>query len=95
MKEQTFFDDPALDRILGVVTALAGEVYILRDRVRILEHLLAVRGVVEPGAVNLFEPTPDQQRQAELDRDAFIERVFDAIVSGESAASKAEYVDQS
>ena len=32
--EQVFFADPAIDRMMGVVMALAGEVYVLRDRVR-------------------------------------------------------------
>ena len=34
--EQTFFPDPAIDRELGVVMALATEVYVLRDRTRAL-----------------------------------------------------------
>ncbi len=93
MKEQTFFADPALDRILGVVTALAGEVYVLRDRVRTLERVL--QGVLDPAALDAFEPTPEHRRLDERDRDAFVERVFDAIVSGETAISKADYVDQS
>jgi hypothetical protein len=36
--EQTFFADPALDRLYGVVWALATEVYVLRDRVGLLEE---------------------------------------------------------
>ena len=30
--EQTFFPDPALDRAMGVIMALATEVYVMRDR---------------------------------------------------------------
>ena len=32
LAEQTFFEDPALDRAFGVVMALATEVYVLRNR---------------------------------------------------------------
>ena len=32
LAEQTFFEDPALDRAFGVVRALATEVYVLRNR---------------------------------------------------------------
>ena len=34
--EQSFFADPALDRAMGVIMALATEVYVLRDRLRAL-----------------------------------------------------------
>ena len=34
--EQTFFDDPALDRAFGVVMALATEGYVQHDRLRAL-----------------------------------------------------------
>lgn len=32
--EQVFFHDPAMDRLLGVVMALASEVFVLRQEVR-------------------------------------------------------------
>ena len=35
--EQTFFADPAIDRLLAVTMTLAAEVQMLRDRVRVLE----------------------------------------------------------
>jgi hypothetical protein len=34
--EQVFFRDPAMDRLLGVVMALASEVFVLRQQVRLL-----------------------------------------------------------
>ena len=36
--EQTFFNDPVLDRLMGVTLALAAEVHMLRERVRDLEE---------------------------------------------------------
>ena len=44
--EQTFFDDPALDRAFGVVMALATEVYVQRDRLRALERQLQAPNVI-------------------------------------------------
>lgn len=49
--EQTFFDDPALDRLMGVTVALAAEVYMLRSRLRAVERVLASEGR-EPPAVD-------------------------------------------
>jgi|SoiMethySBSTD1v2_1073268.scaffolds.fasta_scaffold74872_3 membrane protein required for beta-lactamase induction len=45
--EQVFFDDPAIDRLMGVVMALATEHYVLRDRLRALEEQLAAAGHVD------------------------------------------------
>jgi hypothetical protein len=69
--EQTFFEDPALDRAFGVVMALATEVYVLRDRVRALETALAKAGLVDPAAL-AAEPGPEELAAAAADRDAFV-----------------------
>jgi len=42
--EQTFFDDPVLDRLMGTTIALAAEVYMLRSRLRAVERMLAKEG---------------------------------------------------
>jgi hypothetical protein len=70
--EQTFFADPALDRLYGVVWALATEVYVLRDRVGLLEATLAESGAVDPDALRA-EPSPEALAAARADRAAFVE----------------------
>lgn len=37
MPDLTFFKDPAMDRVFGVLMELAEEVYVLQQRVRTLE----------------------------------------------------------
>jgi hypothetical protein len=69
--EQTFFEDPALDRAFGVVMALATEVYVLRDRVRALEGALAKSGAIDAGALSA-EPGPEEMAANAADRDAFV-----------------------
>lgn len=69
--EQTFFEDPALDRAFGVVMALATEVYVLRDRVRALETALANSGAIDAEAL-AAEPGPEEVAAAAADRDAFV-----------------------
>ena len=44
--EQVFFEDPAIDRLMGVVLALATEHYVLLDRVHMLERRLGAAGLV-------------------------------------------------
>jgi hypothetical protein len=69
--EQTFFEDPAIDRAFGVVMALASEVYVLRDRLRALEARLAEAGVVDADALGA-EPGAEEMASNAADRDAFV-----------------------
>lgn len=50
MPDLTFFTDPALDRVFGVVMDLAEEVYTLRQRVRALEGDAAEEGTADRDA---------------------------------------------
>lgn len=82
MKEQIFFDDENLDRIFGVVFALAAEVYILKDRNSALEKLLAEKGVLSNEEIENFG---DSINTAE--RDEFITRILEPIIYGGLASS--------
>lgn len=77
--EQTFFPDPAIDRVLGVVMALATEVYVLRDRTRALEGQLAARGQVDCAALDA-EPDAQALAAARADRDAFIQHLMQPLM---------------
>jgi hypothetical protein len=48
--EQVFFEDPALDRMMGVILALATEHCVLRDQLMALESALAKGGFLGPTA---------------------------------------------
>ena len=45
--EQVFFDDPAVDRLMGVLMALASEHYVMVDRINALERQLAAAGHID------------------------------------------------
>ncbi|GIU82804.1 MAG: hypothetical protein D6687_05230 [Acidobacteria bacterium] len=82
MKEQTFFNDPAVDRLMGVVFQLASEVYILKDRVKALEKLLEENGIIPAEAVeNSAEVLSPEEREK------FINRIFEPIIQAEKASS--------
>ena len=69
--EQTFFDDPAVDRVLGVVMALATEVYVLRDRLRTVERHLEKDGQLDRGLLDA-EPSLEDLALDATDREAFV-----------------------
>lgn len=77
--EQTFFPDPAVDRVLGVVMALATEVYVLRDRTRALEAQLDARGLLDGAALDT-EPDATSLAAARADRDAFVQQLMQPLM---------------
>lgn len=85
MKEQIFFKDEAIDRILGVVMQLAGEVYILKDRNQALEKILAEKGFVFPEEIENSDSKIDV-----AEREAFINRILEPILQGNVASSNVD-----
>jgi hypothetical protein len=86
-REQQFFEDPVVDRLMGVVMALAAEVYIIKDRERALEQVLADKGIIGSDAVESFKPASPDQESSGKERDAFVSRIFESIVAGGEAMS--------
>ena len=76
--EQQFFDDPALDRVFGVVMALATEVYVLRDRQRAIEKILANQGVIVLETLNA-EPSDEERAANHLDRNEFVNHLMENL----------------
>jgi hypothetical protein len=79
-KEQLFFNDPAMDKMMGIIMALAAEVYILRDRNRALEDMLVNAGVVPAGVLDEYKPDPERGKLSATERDAFIARIMQPLV---------------
>ena len=82
--EQTYFDDPALDRAFGVVMALATEVYVQRDRLRALERQLQDANVIKID--DLDQEPSDAERQANaIDREQFVEGLLINLLGKQQA----------
>lgn len=77
--EQTFFQDPALDRVLAVVMALATEVWVLKDRQAALERALAGKGL-DLQALLDAEPGDDERRAMAAEREAFVAHLMDNML---------------
>jgi hypothetical protein len=72
----TFFRDPTVDRMLGVVMELAAEVYVLRDRLHTVEQLLQRSGALDLTELERYEPTHTERAQRLAERDALIARIL-------------------
>ncbi|WP_405237599.1 hypothetical protein [Lentisalinibacter orientalis] len=75
---KAFFEDPAADRLLAMLTAFLGEHWVLRERVAALEALLVEQGVVDREALENWEPSGEAAAAAAEERAALLRRVLDA-----------------
>jgi hypothetical protein len=71
--------DPRVDDLGRALLALAREVWVLRDRQRILEAVLEQRGIAVADAVERFQPDPELQARLEAERRAFVDGFLRAL----------------
>ena len=70
------FDDPAIDALLSIVVSLGNEVYVMRDRMRIIEKMLEAKGTISRADIEAYKPTPEEEEEIRKDNDAFMARLF-------------------
>ena len=75
------FKPADLDRLGQALLTLTKEVWVLRDRQRILEALLEKNGIVETAALETFEPDSELADTLATERRELIERVLNALGS--------------
>lgn len=73
--KQPYTGDEMIDNIIRMNTELMSEVWVLRDRVTILEHMLQDKGVVTRKALDDYVPTGDLAKELLRERDGMVERV--------------------
>ncbi len=71
-----FFDDPAVDKLLAIVMALAGEVSVLRDRLDTLTQIAAQKDLLEPQELDAFVPDASLRAERDAWRDEFLNRIL-------------------
>jgi hypothetical protein len=77
--EPAFFDNPAIDNLIAVTLELGAEMWVQRERMRVIERLLAEKGVVTAQMIEEHQPTAEQAAEARAERDAFVNRVYGAF----------------
>ena len=78
--EQTYFPDPATDRIMGVILNLAAEVQVLRDRNRVLEHTLEAKGVLKHGEIDAFSGDDGLEQSLADDRRDYVRHLLEPVL---------------
>lgn len=67
-----------MDAMMRINTELMSELWILRDRVTVLEKMLEDKGVVSRQAINDFAPEGEFAKELDEERDRFVRRVAGA-----------------
>lgn len=71
-----FSEESDSDRLLAIISALAGELAVLRARVDTHERLAAQKGVFDRDAVENYEADATAQTERQQDNQQLIQRVF-------------------
>jgi hypothetical protein len=77
-KKPTYLKPEDVDNLARVNTELLSELWVLRDRVTLLEHLLETKGVLQRAEIDALNPSGDLAKELETERHAYIERVVGA-----------------
>ena len=85
--EQTFFEDPALDRALAMIMVLAAELAVTRDRLRSLEVLLQNAGTISAGALDPYRPEPAEEAALAVDSSAMAQQLMEAAKGTQASRS--------
>ncbi len=68
-----------IDRLGDALIALTQEVWVLRDRQKVLETLLANAGVLDEQALESFQPDAELSAALDVDRQQLINSVLGAL----------------
>lgn len=65
---------------MGVVFNLAAELQVLRDRVRVLEHLLEAKGLVARSEIDGFRGNDEQEQAIAADRRDYVRHLLEPVL---------------
>jgi hypothetical protein len=58
-----FLEDKAVERVLNITMAVAGEVAVMRERLDTIERLLAAKGLLSNAEIEAFVPTDSEAEE--------------------------------
>ena len=74
-----FMDPTQVDDVANALLLVARELWVMKDRQRVLETLLAEAGIVAPVAVASHQPDETLAKELEADRRAFAKSLMAAL----------------
>lgn len=87
-----YFDDPAITRLLGTVTALAGEVFVLKARNERLTRALLANGALSAGTLEGAGEDPALMQWMAREKDEFAAAILTPLVEPDMAQRRHEEI---
>lgn len=78
-EEVHYFDDPQLDRAVGLIFQVAAELHVTTQRLHALEALLVDNDLLAKGALDSYQPDEDTADKLAHLRDAAVGRLLKVI----------------
>ena len=78
-KRPQYFEDPAIDRLLSIVMALAGEVAVNRERLDTVERLLETKGTLTRADIGAYKPDRAAGYERGLQHREYIARILRGV----------------
>ena len=88
--EPDWIHDLPMDNVVGAITALSAEVYILRERLKAMERELVRSKNLAPDVVENHAPTEDERVADQADLDAFVNRIWTEIMRDRAPVAKVD-----
>lgn len=85
-----FFDHPAIDHLIAVTLELGAELWVQRERMRLMERLLAEKGLVTAQDIAAYQATPEETAELQAERDALVQRLYGILTRETVAATPKE-----
>ncbi len=71
-----FFDDPAIDKLVAMTMAIAGELAVTRERLDTVERILAEKGMMSAAEIDAWRPDEQAKQERAVLRQDYIARVL-------------------
>ena len=84
-----YLPEDRLDDLARVVSELTSQLWILKDRTIVLEKMLAEAGVVDPARLDGYLPDAESAAVLATERDAYVSRVFGAVLDHHERVDRA------
>jgi hypothetical protein len=75
-KRPNFLDDPAIERVLSITLAVAGELAVTRERLDTIERLLGQSNLLTQAAIDTYEPSAEEAQQRAMWHQEYLARIF-------------------
>lgn len=89
-QEPVLLHDLPQDRIVSALVALAGDLYMVRDRVKVLEAELESHNILPPDAVENHQDTKEQAAARTADAQAFADRFWQQLMMSDEPVSRVD-----